>query len=351
MAKTLMKGNEAMAEAAIRCGCKLYFGYPITPQSDLPEYMAANLPKAGGVFLQPESEVSVINMLGGAWATGTRAMTSTSSPGVALMQENISNLAGSEIPCVVVNVCRGGPGAGNLSANQGDYNQATRGGGNGDYHMLVVSPGSVQEACDLVQRAFDLAEKYRNPVMVLTDAMMGQMMEAVDIPYVTPPETDKSWAAVGYSDKSRKRAQLGSLYFDEPNCERAILKMREKYARAAREDTLWEEYLTEDAEYLLVAYGVASRLAFAAVDLLREAGIKAGLFRPISLYPYPSEQLRVAAGRSCVKSVITVEMSDGQMHQDVLISLQGLKPTYLYNRVGGYMPMPEDIVSFVKGLS
>ena len=350
MAKILMKGNEAMAEAALRCGCKLYFGYPITPQSDLPEYMAANMPKHNGTFLQPESEVSVINVLGGAWATGTRAMTSTSSPGVALMQENISNLAGSEIPCVIVNVCRGGPGAGNLSANQGDYNQATRGGGNGDYHVIVLSPGSVQEACDLVQLSFDLAEKYRNPVMVLTDAMMGQMMEAVDIKYVTPPETDKTWAAVGYSDKSRKRAQLGSLYFDEPNCEKAILKMQAKYDQAAREDTRWEEYLVEDAEYLLVSYGVASRLAFAAVDMLREQGIEAGLLRPITLFPYPYEQLRSAASRDSVKAVVTVEMSAGQMHQDVLIAIQGIKPTYLYNRVGGYMPMPEDITAFIKSL-
>ena len=229
MERVFMKGNEAIAEAAIRCGCRFFFGYPITPQSDIPEYMSANLPKVGGVFVQPASEVAVSNMIGGAGATGARVMTSSSSVGIAHMQENLSNLAACGVPVVVVNMSRGGPGVGNLSPNQGDYNQATRGGGNGDYHLIVLSPSSVQEACDLVQLAFDLAEKYRNPAMILSDAMIGQMMEAVEIHQVTPPPCDKSWCLKGYDPEKGPRAVVQSLFFTEENARNAILAMQAKY--------------------------------------------------------------------------------------------------------------------------
>lgn len=343
-----MKGNEAIAEAAIRCGCKMFFGYPITPQSDIPEYMSAKLPKIGGTFVQACSEIAVINMLGGACATGARAMTSSSSVGIAHMQENISNLAGCEIPCVIVNISRGGPGVGNLSPNQGDYNQATRGGGNGDYHTIVLSPSSVQEACDLTQLAFDLADKYRNPVMLLSDAMIGQMMEAVDIKYVTPKPYDKSWVLRGWDGETGGRNVLHSLFYTNEITEKAILKLQEKYRKLEKEDTLWEEIDVEGAEHIIVAHGISARMVYAALDTLKEQGVKIGLIRPITLYPYPSDAIYKAASQDSVKSVICVEMSTGQMMQDVKIALNGIKPSYLFSRVGGFLPLPEEIIDFVN---
>ena len=350
MARIFMKGNEAIAEAAIRCGCRFFFGYPITPQSDIPEYMSANLPKVGGVFVQPASEVAVSNMIGGAGATGARVMTSSSSVGIAHMQESFSNLAACGIPVVAVNISRGGPGVGNLAPNQADYNQATRGGGNGDYHLIVLSPSSVQEACDLVQLAFDLAEKYRNPALLLSDAMIGQMMEAVDIKYVTPPPCDKSWCLKGYDPEKGPRSVVQSLFFTEENARDAILEMQAKYERLAKEDVRWEETMIDDAEYIIVAHGIAARLAYAALDMLREEGIKAGMIRPVTLFPYPYEAIYKAAARESVKSVVCVEMSTGQMLQDVKIAVNGAKPVDLFSKVGGFLPMPEEVTEFVKGL-
>lgn len=348
MARIFMKGNEAIAEAAIRCGCRFFFGYPITPQSDIPEYMSANLPKVGGVFVQPASEVSVSNMIGGAAATGARVMTSSSSVGIAHMQESLSNLAACGVPVVVVNMSRGGPGVGNLSPNQGDYNQATRGGGNGDYHLIVLSPSSVQEACDLVQLAFDLAEKYRNPAIVLSDAMIGQMMEAVDIKYVTPPPCDKSWCLRGYDPEKGPRNVVQSLFFTEENARDAIISMQKKYKQLADEDTRWEETNVEGADYIIVAHGVAARLAYAALDYLKEDGINVGMIRPITLFPYPYDAIRKAAEQNSVKKVICVEMSTGQMLQDVQIGVNGVKPIELFSKVGGFLPMPEEVAEFIK---
>ena len=349
MAKKLMKGNVAIAEAAIQSGLDMFFGYPITPQNDIPEYLSEHLPEHGGTFLQSESELAAINMCEGAAATGARVMTSTSGPGYSLMQEGISNIAAIGLPLVVVNMMRSGPGSGTIFSSQGDYEQATRGGGNGDYNVCVLAPSSVQEAVDLLQDGFDLTDKYRVPVLILGDAMIGQMMEPVEI---VPRERVKydisSWATRGWDDKSRARVAMASR---NPTLEDNIARIRgmqERWAALKEEYTRYETYRTEDAEILLIAYGSVSRMVREAVDILREEGIKAGLFRPVTLHPFPYEAIHAAAEADCVKKVITVEQSTGQMHRDVKLAVLGAKEIALYARPAADIPLPDEIADYVR---
>lgn len=335
MSKVLLKGNEAIGEAAVRAGCRLFFGYPITPQSELPEFLAARLPEVGGVFLQSESEIAAINMVYGAASTGARAMTSSSSPGISLKQEGISYLAGAELPCVIVNIMRGGPGLGGIHPSQSDYFQATKGGGHGDYRLIVLAPGTVQEAVDLVKRAFDLADNYHIPVMILGDGTLGQMMEAVDLDkQVVKPVPAKSWA-VGVRN-GRPRNIINSLYIDPEKLELHNLKLQKKYVQIKAAEAMCEAYQTEDAEIIVAAYGTTARVAKAAVDMARAQGIKAGVFRPITLWPFPEEELNRETVNA--KAVLTVEMSAGQMVEDVRLALNGKLPVSFYGRLGGMVP-------------
>lgn len=348
MGKELWKGNEAIAQAAIRAGCDCFFGYPITPQNEIPEYMASHMPKEGKVFVQAESEVAAINMVYGAAAAGKRAMTSSSSPGISLKQEGISYLAGAELPAVIVNVMRGGPGLGSIQPSQADYYQATRGGGNGDYRTIVLAPCNIQEAVDLTQEAFDMADCYRNPVVLLADGMIGQMMEPIvwrDCPHRRLPE--KNWAAEGRKGREHNNF-LSSLLIEAKDCEAHNLNIQAKYARIIKEEVRWQEYQTEDCEVLLVAYGTPARISMSAVEQLRSQGIRAGLFRPVTLWPYPGEALAHLAGQNRVKAVLTVEMSLGQMVDDVRLAVEGRKPVHFYGRSGGSIPTVEEIVEEVK---
>ncbi len=348
MEKTvLMKGNEAIAEAAIRAGCKVYFGYPITPQNEIPEYMAANLGKAGGTFVQTESELASISMLYGAGGTGERAMTSSSSIGIALMQEGISFMAGAQVPGVIVNMNRGGPGLGGIQASQGDYFQATKGGGNGDYYTLCLAPESIQEACDLVQLLFDLAQKYRQPVMMLGDGMIGQMMEPVCIKEPEQKEYDLSWATRGWDGVSRERAIINSHY---PNPDDMVIQngiLQEKYRQMEAEEVRYEEYMCEDAETIMVAWGTVARICKSAIKSLRNQGVKAGLIRPISLYPFPYAILEEYAKKDQVKRFLTVEMCAGQMVEDVIIGTKSLKPIERLNKLGMMSHTPKEIADYV----
>ena len=326
MAKELWKGNEAMAEAAIRAGLKCYFGYPITPQSEIPEYFSLHLPEHGGVFLQAESEIAAINMVYGAAGAGVRTMTSSSSPGISLKQEGISYIAGAELPCVILNVMRGGPGLGTIQPAQGDYFQATRGGGNGDYRMVVLAPANVQEATDLMRLAFDLADKYRMPVMILADGMIGQMMEPVEWPDESAPEPiDKLWATTG-TKGVRKHNVINSLFMEAEACAAHNIKLDQKYRTIAEQETRYELVGAEEAEILFAAFGTPSRLARAASKILEEEdGIKSAVFRPISLWPYPYQALYEAINQDEIKAVVTVELNTGQMLDDVRIANQGCK--------------------------
>ncbi|MDE6398013.1 MAG: 3-methyl-2-oxobutanoate dehydrogenase subunit VorB [Clostridiales bacterium] len=348
--KKLWKGNEAVAEAAVAAGCRCFFGYPITPQNEIPEYMSWRLKEAGGHFVQAESEVSAINMVYGAAGAGMRAMTSSSSPGVSLKQEGISYIAGAELPCVVVNMMRAGPGLGGILPSQSDYFQATKGGGHGDYHMLVYAPASVQEAADLTYKAFFRADYYRNPVMILGDGMLGQMMEPAEIPAAVDPETlpKKEWAASGNNGGVQR--VINSIYVDPDTLEEHNRKLTRKYEEMARTDVMSEQYRTEDAEVVLVAYGIVSRICKAAVDMLREQGVKAGLFRPITLFPFPyGEIARLADG--CAQKFVAVELSCGQLIEDVKLGLYDSKnrpECGIYARVGGNVMKPEDIANYIK---
>lgn len=348
----LMKGNEAIAEAAIQAGCRYFFGYPITPQNELPEYMARRLPEVGGVYLQAESEVSAINMVYGAGAAGGRVMTSSSSPGISLMQEGISYLVGAEVPCVLVNIVRGGPGLGGIQPAQSDYFQATRGGGHGDYRLLVFAPGSVQEMVDLMQEAFDLADRYRNPVLLLGDGVLGQMMEAVRLPHdldeplpAPPAPESKAWATTGA--QGRPRNVVNSLYIEADVLERHNWHLQEKYRRMEAEQTRYATERVEDAEVLVVAYGTTARVASTAVEEARRRGVRAGLFRPISVYPFPYAALRAALGR--VRRVLTVEMSCGQMLDDVRLAVAERCPVEFFGRPGGNIPTPQEVLDRVLG--
>ena len=348
MKKELWKGNEAIAQAAIRAGCDCFFGYPITPQNEIPEYMSLHLPEAGGVFVQSESEIAAINMVYGAAASGKRAMTSSSSPGISLKQEGISFLACAELPAVIVNVMRGGPGLGTIQPSQADYFQATRGGGNGDYRTIVLAPCNIQEAVDLTQEAFDLADCYRNPVVVLADGMIGQMMEPIQwhpVPKRELPE--KTWAASGRRGRAHNNF-ITSLLMDAQDCENHNLAIQAKYDRIQAQEIRWQEKYTEDCEILLVAYGTPARIAMTAVEQLRAQGIAAGLFRPITLWPFPNVPLAHLANQDRVKAILTVEMSLGQMVEDVRLAVDGKKPVHFLGRSGGQTPTVAEIAAAAR---
>lgn len=343
--KVMVKGTEAIGEAAIRAGCRLYFGYPITPQSELTEYMAKRLPEVNGTFLQAESEVSVVNMIYGAACTGKRVMTSTSSPGFSLMQEGMSYIAGAELPCVFVNVVRGGPGLGDIQPAQSDYFQATKGGGHGDYKLIVFSPESLQEAVELTIRAFDVADKYRNPALILTDGLLGQMMEPVSFPdfrNLTTLPDHSNWALRGTKMK-REAHRVTSFDLDPVKLEKMNLRYQEKYKKAEKNEKLFEEYKLEDAEVILVAYGTMGRIVKSVADMAREKGIKAGVFRPISLWPFPYIELEKWS--KTANLFLTVEMSSGQMIEDVKLAINGKVPIEFYGRMGGIIPTPAEVLA------
>ena len=345
----LMKGNEALAEAAIRAGCQGYFGYPITPQSEILEYLAEEGRERGMIVLQAESEVASINMVYGAAGAGARVMTSSSSPGISLMQEGISYIASAELPCLIVNVNRGGPGLGTIQPSQGDYFQSVKGGGHGDYRLLVLAPSSVQEMADFVFDAFDLADRYRNPVMILADGALGQMMEKVSFREYDPAahRIAKPWATTGKT-KSRARNIITSLHIEPEKMEQINLRLQEKYRLMAEKETRCEHFQTEDAEYLLVAYGLAARIAQGAVEMARAQGIKAGLLRPVTLFPYPSAAIRRLA--DSVRGVLVVEMNAGQMIEDVRLAIEGRVPVRFYGRMGGIIPSPDEVLGALNNI-
>ena len=348
MAKELWKGNEAIAEAAIKAGCRYFFGYPITPQNEIPEYMSLRLPQVGGVFLQAESEVAAINMVYGGAGSGARIMTSSSSPGISLKAEGISYIAGAELPCVIVNIVRGGPGLGGIQPAQSDYYQATKGGGHGDYRLIVLAPSSVQEAVDLTQEAFDLADLYRMPVMIMGDGMIGQMMEPAEFKPVVKRELPaKDWATTG-TDGKRKPNVINSLFIDPQECENHNIKLFKKYDEITAKETRVENYNVEGAEIVFVAYGTTARIVRNAINKLANEGIKAGMIRPITLWPFPTEAIEAAANQASVKAFLTVEMSMGQMIDDVKIAANGKKPVHFYGRTGGMIPTPAAIVENAK---
>lgn len=346
----LLKGNEAIALAAIRCGCDGYFGYPITPQSEVLETLAEQKPweTTGMVVLQAESEVASINMVYGAGGTGKRAMTSSSSPGVALMQEGISYMAGAEIPGLIVNVQRGGPGLGTIQPSQSDYNQATRGGGNGDYNVIVLAPASVQEMADFVDLAFTLAFRYRNPAMILSDGVIGQMMEKVVLPPAKPRRTEEEivrecpWAANGHGLRKRGPNIITSLELDPAKMEEKNLHLQRKYQEIKDKEVRYDTYRLDDAEYAIVAFGSAARISQKAVDTAREKGLKVGLFRPVTLWPFPEKEIAELAGK--VKGILVVEINAGQMVYDVRCAVEGKVPVSHYGRLGGIVPSPDEII-------
>ena len=344
MEKELWKGNEAIAEAALRAGCDCYFGYPITPQSEVPEYMSAHMPKLGKVFVQAESELAAINMVYGAGGSGMRAMTSSSSPGISLQQEGITYLAGAEVPCVIVNCMRGGPGLGTIQPGQSDYYQSTRGGGNGDYRTLVLAPSNIQETVDCVQEAFDIADQYRNPVMVVMDGLIGQMMEPIEWRPVKKRElAEKDWAACGRNGREDHNV-INSLYIDPELCDEHNARLTKKYELIAKNEVRWECINCEDAEVLITAYGTPARIALTALETLRAQGIKAGLFRPITLWPYPEKALHDLVGEEHIKVILDVELSStGQMIDDVRLACEGRKPIRYLGHAGGVMPTVEEI--------
>jgi len=349
VAKELWKGNEAIAEAAIRAGCDCFFGYPITPQSEVPEYMSAHLPAAGGVFVQSESELAAINMVYGAAGAGMRAMTSSSSPGISLKQEGITYLAGAEVPAVIVNCMRGGPGLGDIQPAQGDYFQATRGGGNGDYRTVVLAPSNVQETVDFVQEAFDIADQYRNPVMVLCDGLIGQMMEPIEWHEV--PKRDlppKTWAAGGRGDRADHNI-INSIFIDPSDCDAHNVHLTAKYAEMEKNEVRWEETQCADAEIVITAYGTPARISLSAMDILRKEGVKVGLFRPVTLWPFPEKALHDLAGEDHVKVLLDVELSStGQMLDDVRLGVEGQKPIRYLGHAGGILPTVEEIVDAAR---
>lgn len=343
--KVLMKGNEAIAEAAIQAGCRHYFGYPITPQTEVAAYMAKRMPKIGGVFLQAESEIAAINMVYGVSAAGKRVMTSSSSPGISLKGEGLSYLAGSDLPALVVNVQRGGPGLGGIQPSQSDYFQATRGGGHGDFHMIVLAPASVQEMASLTVKGFDLADKYRMTSMILADGTIGQMMEPVSLEVGEQAAYEKPWALTG-TKMERKRNVVTSLYLQPEELEKLNLERYERYRVIEENETMFERFMMDDAEICVVAYGIASRVSKNAVSAARAKGIRAGLIRPITLWPFPKAALAEAA--KTAKSFLSVEMSMGQMIEDIELSIRCSRPVTLVNRVGGMIPTPEQVLLAIE---
>lgn len=346
MERNLMKGNEALAEAAIRAGCKCFFGYPITPQTELAAYMAKRMNKAGGVFLQAESEIAAINMVLGAASTGVRAMTSSSSPGISLKSEGISYLAGSDVPAVIINVQRGGPGLGGIQPSQADYWQATKALGHGDFHIMVFAPASVQEMVDFVVKAFDRADKYRVPAMILADGLLGQMMEPVSFPEIDSNAADKSsWAATGHKGE-REHHIINSLYLQPDQLQKSVLDRFERYEQIKANETDAELYLTEDCDILLCAFGATARVVKSAVNDARAQGIKAGLFRPRTLWPFPVKELNEAAKNA--KKLLSVEMSMGQMIDDIKLAINCSKPVEFFGRTGGVIPTPAEVLAEIK---
>ncbi len=347
--KVLLKGNEAIAEAAILSGCRYFFGYPITPQTEISAYMAKRMPKIGGVFLQAESEISACNMVYGAAAAGARVMTSSSSPGISLKAEAISYIAGADLPAVVVNIMRAGPGLGGIQPSQSDYHQATKGLGHGDYKMIVLAPSSVQEIINLTAEAFDLADFYRMPVMILGDGMLGQMMEPVTFELPKGRELpEKIWACNGTGMK-REHNVVNSLYIQPDNLEKIVNDRYKKYEQIEATEAKYEEYCMDDAEYMITAFGSTARIAKNAVDELREQGIKAGLIRPITLWPFPVAAYKKYADQ--VKAVLSVEMSMGQMIDDVKLAVESKVPVHFCGRTGGNIPYPNDIVTKMKEIA
>jgi 2-oxoisovalerate ferredoxin oxidoreductase alpha subunit len=340
MAKELIKGNEAVVKAAILAGCRSFYGYPITPASEITEAAAKYFPPTGGTFLQAESEVASINMVYGAAAVGERTMTASSGPGLSLMQEGISYLAGSELPCVIVDVMRGGPGLGNIAPEQSDYHQIVKGGGHGNYHTIVLAPNSCQEMCDLTFLAFELADKFRNPAIVLTDGFIGQMMEPVEFPKKMVVPEPKQWAVRG--DAETRNNLVTSIFLTPEGLEKHVLHLEEKYARANFGTEMYEKYRTEDAEIVTIGYGIVSRILKTAVDQARARGIKAGLFRPITLWPFPTREISVLT--EWVEKLLVVELSNGQMVEDVRLAVDGRRPVSFYSRIGGMVPTTEELL-------
>jgi 2-oxoglutarate ferredoxin oxidoreductase subunit alpha len=348
MAKELLKGNVAIAEAAVRAGVEAYFGYPITPQTELLEHMAARMPELGRAFVQAESEVAAINMVYGAACTGKRVMTTSSSPGVSLMMEGLSYIAGTEVPMVLVDVMRGGPGLGNIAPSQADYHQIVRGGGHGDYHPIVLAPASVQEAIDLTVLAFDLAEKYRTIAVVLADGSIGQMMEPAELPPMMPlKRTVPNWAVTG--EAGRERRQLSSIYLNPEDEEDTNIRLLERWLRIRNEEVRYKEYFLEDAEIVVVGFGTAGRVALSAVRTARAEGIKAGLFRPITLSPFPEHELKELANEA--EALLVVEMNAGQMLDDVKLAVEGACPVEFYGRLGGVVPFPDEVLGEIRRLA
>ena len=351
MAKVLVKGNEAIAEAAIRAGCRLFFGYPITPQTEVSAYMAKKMPKIGGTFLQAESEVAAINMVYGAGGTGSRVMTSSSSPGISLKSEGISYIAGADVPCVIVNIVRGGPGLGGIQPAQSDYFQAVKGGGHGDYHLLVLAPSSIQEMVDLTSHAFNKADEYRIPVMIMGDGMLGQMMEPVEFPEEEENAvyaSKEDWATTG-TKMERKHNIINSLYINAAELEQTVLDRQKKYDIIAKEEVMYEEIDTKDADIVLVAYGTTARICKTAMAKAKEKGIKVGLIRPITLWPFPTEAFdKICDGK---KKFLTVEMSMGQMVEDVKLSVNGRGDVEFFGRTGGVVPTPNEILAKIEEMA
>lgn len=340
--RVLLKGNIALAEGAIIAGCRYYFGYPITPQNEVPEYMSQRLPEVGGTYLQAESEVAAINMVFGASAAGARVMTTTSSPGFSLMQEGISYLAAAHLPCVVANIQRGGPGLGNIAPSQADYFQAVKGGGHGDYHMIVLAPNSPQEMMDLTILAFDLADLYRTPVMILTDGAIGQMLESVIFPdNYRQKHVSKPWALTGAKDRNAN--VIRSLWLDDTGVEENNKKLQEKYQQIEQAEVRYESYMTDNAKIIIIAYGLPARIGYSAVLQAREQGIAAGFFRPISLYPFPYEPLKKLSENGTEKYYV-VEMSAGQMVEDVKLAVNGKSDVQFYGTLGGRIPEEKHII-------
>ena len=342
--KVLMKGNEAIAEAAIKAGCRFYFGYPITPQTEIAAYMAKRMPKIGGTFLQAESEIAAINMVYGVASTGKRVMTSSSSPGISLKGEGISYMAGADLPGLIVNVQRGGPGLGGIQPSQSDYFQATKGGGHGDYKLIVLAPSSVQEMADLTVHGFELADKYRMMSMILADGTMGQMMEPVDLEIEEQEIPDKPWAVTG-TNMQREHNIINSLYLSPAILEKTNFERFEKYKEIEKKEVMYETYLLDDADICVVAFGIAARVSKNAINEARKKGIKAGMIRPITLWPFPNEIIRTAAEK--VSSFISVELSMGQMIEDIKIASECRRPVTLCNRTGGMIPSPEQVLSSI----
>ena len=341
----LMKGNEAIAEAAIKAGCRHYFGYPITPQTEVAAYMAKRMPKIGGTFLQAESEVAAINMVIGVASTGKRVMTSSSSPGISLKSEGISYLAGCDLPALIVNVQRGGPGLGGIQPSQSDYWQAVKGGSHGDFRNIVLAPASVQEMASLTVKGFELADKYRMVAMILADGTMGQMMEPVSLDLQSTYTAEKPWAVTG-TKGGRQHNIVNSLFLQPEELEKKVFERYERYALVEQNEVMYEEYLMDDAEICVVAFGITSRVAKNAINVAREQGIKVGLIRPITLWPFPKDVLYKAADKC--KAFISVEMNMGQMIEDIELAVKCKKPVYLCSRTGGMIPAPEEVLAKIE---